>query len=406
MRYYVIAGASMALWGTCYPTFATLEADVVTSRGTITVELAYGEAPKAVANFIGLASGSRAWLDTSTGLVRTEPFYNGRLFDRVVAGASERRVGVGDAADDGANPGYTFPDEFHSSLKHAPYVIAMDNRGPNTNGASFYFTADQPIVGRDGRHTVFGSVPGEAGRAVIDEILQGGAGTTEILSINFRRTDMAAEAFDIGEVELPEITAVQGPLRVVPGVAADIGVERNGISLLTAHSSEDLFEWTPWVRDFRGLDDPQPPFFQRLDGAESFARFYRISLVNFPQALGVSSFAARTLVVESPGVGELVYRFDETGSAGTYENVVFPGEPPLFSGNFTVSETIPSRHEAYAFSVLIHAPGLGGAPYNLIRGGYESVNPTSVTGRQFITMMDAALGLVFEDNGTFRIDRP
>src|SRR5690606_10344495 len=102
-------------------------------------------------------------------------------------------------------------------------------------------------------HTVFGSVPGEAGRAVIDEILQGGAGTTEILSINFRRTDMAAEAFDIGEVELPEITAVQGPLRVVPGVAADIGVERNGISLLTAHSSEDLFEWTPWVRDFRGL---------------------------------------------------------------------------------------------------------------------------------------------------------
>src|SRR5205807_4210813 len=90
-------------------------ADFTTSMGSFTCRLEYAIAPKAVANFIGLAAGERPWLDLPTGLARSNAFYNGLLFHRVVAGFVIQAGSPNGQGNDG--PGYAFPDEISPSLR-------------------------------------------------------------------------------------------------------------------------------------------------------------------------------------------------------------------------------------------------------------------------------------------------
>ncbi|WP_226482630.1 peptidylprolyl isomerase [Natrinema amylolyticum] len=138
-----------------------------TSEGDIDVELYDERAPRTVANFVGLATGERAWIDPETGeTVEGEPLYDDLRFHRVI---EDFMIQTGDPTGTGrGGPGYTFDDEFHEELRHDEAgVLSMANSGPDTNGSQFFITlAPQPHL--DDRHAVFGAVT--TGMDVVREI--------------------------------------------------------------------------------------------------------------------------------------------------------------------------------------------------------------------------------------------
>jgi len=139
-----------------------------TNHGDIAIDLFDDQAPKTVANFVGLANGTKEYTDEKTGRKTTGRYYDGLTFHRVIAGFM---IQGGDPRGDGrGGPGYTFADEFHPDLVfNRPYLLAMANAGPGTNGSQFFITvAKTPHLNR--LHTIFGEVKDPASRAVVDAI--------------------------------------------------------------------------------------------------------------------------------------------------------------------------------------------------------------------------------------------
>ena len=133
-------------------TYAILE----TSQGSMVCRLFEKEAPQTVANFVGLAEGTREFSDPLTGKKTKRPFFDGLAFHRVIP---DFMIQGGCPLGNGTGgPGYKFADEFHPSLRHdGPGKLSMANSGPGTNGSQFFVTvAATPWL--DKRHTVFGEV--------------------------------------------------------------------------------------------------------------------------------------------------------------------------------------------------------------------------------------------------------
>ena len=133
-----------------------LYAHFTTSLGHFTARLFEDKAPNTVANFAGLAAGTKAFSDPRTGEKRQAPFYNGLIFHRVIP---DFMVQAGCPLGTGTGgPGYTFADEFHPDLQHSePGLLSMANAGPGTNGSQFFITvAATPWLDR--KHSIFGQV--------------------------------------------------------------------------------------------------------------------------------------------------------------------------------------------------------------------------------------------------------
>lgn len=134
----------------------SINATIETSRGSIHLELFPDQAPVTVANFVNLARRG---------------YYDGLKFHRVIAdfmiqGGCPLGIGSG-------GPGYTFEDEFASSLRHdRPGRLSMANAGPGTNGSQFFVTHG-PTPWLDDAHSIFGQVKGADDQAVVDSIKQG-----------------------------------------------------------------------------------------------------------------------------------------------------------------------------------------------------------------------------------------
>ena len=143
-------------------TYAVFE----TSLGNIVIKLFEKEAPKTVENFIGLAEGSKEFLNPMTGKKEKRNFYDGLTFHRVIP---QFMIQGGCPRGDGrGGPGYSFADEFHPSLKHSKAgKLSMANSGPNTNGSQFFITV-APTPHLDNRHTIFGEVV--EGQDIADKI--------------------------------------------------------------------------------------------------------------------------------------------------------------------------------------------------------------------------------------------
>ena len=139
-----------------------------TNHGDIVINLLGDHAPKTVDNFVGLASGTREYADPETGQQTTGRFYDGLTFHRVIDGFM---IQGGDPQGTGmGGPGYTFGDEFHPDLAfNRPYLLAMANAGPGTNGSQFFITLG-PTPHLNRRHTIFGEVADQSSRAVVDKI--------------------------------------------------------------------------------------------------------------------------------------------------------------------------------------------------------------------------------------------
>ncbi|MFD3913719.1 peptidylprolyl isomerase [Streptomyces sp. NPDC058603] len=150
-----------------------LYATLKTNHGDIEVRLLPNHAPKTVKNFVELAQGEREWVNPETGQKTTDKLYDGTVFHRVISGFM---IQGGDPLGNGTGgPGYQFEDEFHPDLSFdKPYLLAMANAGPGTNGSQFFITL-APTSWLNRKHTIFGEVTNEAGKKVVDAI--GGAQT-------------------------------------------------------------------------------------------------------------------------------------------------------------------------------------------------------------------------------------
>ncbi len=143
-----------------------------TSLGPIKLNLYGNHAPKTVANFIGLAGGTKEWTHPATGKVSTDKLYDGVVFHRIIKGFM---LQGGDPLGRGTGgPGYEFDDEIHGELNFsAPYILAMANAGTRggkgTNGSQFFITT-VPTSWLQGKHTIFGEVADEESKRVVDAI--------------------------------------------------------------------------------------------------------------------------------------------------------------------------------------------------------------------------------------------
>lgn len=145
-----------------------LHTTLKTNRGDIVVRLFPNHAPETVNNFVGLAEGTKEYTDPESGQSKTGKFYDGLGFHRVIEGFMIQGgcpLGTGTGG-----PGYTFKDEIHPELVFdKPYLLAMANAGPGTNGSQFFITVGAtPWLNR--KHTIFGEVEDAESRAVVDAI--------------------------------------------------------------------------------------------------------------------------------------------------------------------------------------------------------------------------------------------
>jgi len=172
-----------------------LYATLKTNHGDIEVTLFANHAPKTVANFTELAEGKREWTDPRSGGKSSERLYDGTVFHRVIPGFM---IQGGDPLGTGTGgPGYRFADEFHPELQFdRPYLLAMANAGPGTNGSQFFITVGAtPHLNR--KHTIFGEVADGGSREVVDRIAAASTGGM----------DRPVEAVVIDTVEVERRTA-------------------------------------------------------------------------------------------------------------------------------------------------------------------------------------------------------
>ncbi len=175
----------------------TAVATMKTNLGTIKLNLYGNHAPKTVANFTGLASGTIEWTHPESGKVSRDKLYDGVIFHRII---KQFMLQGGDPLGQGTGgPGFQFDDEIHGELNFGePYVLAMANagsrNGSGTNGSQFFITT-VPTPHLQGKHTIFGVVADEESKRVVDAI--------EAVDTDGRdkpRTDVVIESVTIDEV--------------------------------------------------------------------------------------------------------------------------------------------------------------------------------------------------------------
>jgi cyclophilin family peptidyl-prolyl cis-trans isomerase len=188
-------------------------AEITTPRGVLWCELHYKTMPLTVANFVGLAEGK-------LGPTPRKPYFDGLLFHRVVPGFV---IQGGDPTASGqGGPGYRFPDEFASGLRHdVPGVLSMANSGPDTNGSQFFITLGEARY-LDFVHSIFGRVL--RGAENLNAIARG-----DTMSVKIIRQGRAAQRFQVDEKSFAQLLA-RAPRAVPPHF-----VDRSGIGAPGEH---------------------------------------------------------------------------------------------------------------------------------------------------------------------------
>jgi peptidyl-prolyl cis-trans isomerase A (cyclophilin A) len=172
---------------------ATQTATLHSSAGDIKINLFGNHAPKTVKNFVDLATGAKEWTDPSTRQKTTAKLYDGTIFHRVI---DNFMIQGGDPLGRGTGgPGYNFADEFHPELSFdRPYLLAMANAGPNTNGSQFFITT-AATTWLNFKHSIFGEVADAESRAIVDAI-----GKTRTGAADRPVTDVTINSVTIAEV--------------------------------------------------------------------------------------------------------------------------------------------------------------------------------------------------------------
>jgi len=301
-------------------------AEFNTSMGNYTCRLEYVLAPKTCANFIALAEGQRSWLELPTGLVRTNPFYDGTTFHRVISGFMNQGGSKNALGTDG--PGYQFVDEFNASLRHDDFgVLSMANSGPDSNGSQYFITVS-PQPSLNDVHSVFGKLYG--GSNVVYAINHVATGAKDkpltnvtVNSIEIRRIGAAAIGFDINTNELPVVTHL------------NLKIARSGASVSLTFSNrlyaDNRLYWSGglsnWTANQLGIETSAPILHTNLQSALATARFFRAAQIQYP----ASTFAPKVIsgrtfrLIYTTGITATNILVFNSGGSGTYTNDGSPG---------------------------------------------------------------------------------
>lgn len=368
---------------------AELLATFHTTQGNVTVSLQYGTAPQAVANFITLAQGTRPWVDSSSGRIRKEPFYDGIKIHRTSNTSSFKFAQGGSPLGDGSDgPGYTFKDEFHPSMTHVPYVLSMANSGPNSNGSQFFFTGSLAQPTFNNVHTIFGLVTEPASRAVVDAMISAGPNGTTIQSIVFSRTDAAAVAFDEQAQQLPSVFQPSGHLTATPGVSATWTYHETITTgdVLNVFRSQTLTagSWQELASHHTGIEGAlitPVTTTATLDNAPTPKGFYQLSVARHPGSVAPTHFANRTLLLDLNG-DLFQYQFNSAGSGGLA--TIIPATGSNFSYSFNLLDIGSGAHNV---TLILENVGLASQyRYFLAKVGCDSANSTQIDGRHTLQL--------------------
>ena len=296
-------------------------ADFNTTLGTFTCQLSYSNSPVAVANFIGLATGQRAWLDLASGEARRAPFYDGLTFHRVIAGFMDQGGSPnGKGTDD---PGYAFRDEFNPLLNfNAPWILAMANSGPDSNGSQFFVTVE-PYPSGNNTYVIFGRVV--SGTNVVMAINHVATDSNNkpltnvvIQHVEIRRVGTAAQAFDIEAQGLPLVT--NSPVVMAPDPTNfTLRFSNQLYADNRFYSSTNLATWTA---NSLGIELATPSSNLVQVVADAPQKFFRFAQVQYASStFAPKDVLGRTLSMVFNGAGTNTVVFDAAGG-GSY---TFPG---------------------------------------------------------------------------------
>lgn len=278
---WLLLGSALPLSAQIFADFAVAQG--ATPLGAFRVRLDHDKAPRTCANFIGLATGRRPWVDVATGAIKTNtPYYDGLTFHRLIHNFMIQGGSPNGQGTDG--PGYAILDEYHASLRHSGrYVISMAKSSlPNTGGSQFFITLTAtPHL--DDKHSVFGEVI--EGREIIDAFANaqtfptttGDRPATPIVMTSVTISGPDAENFDIDDpaLKLPVIRdVVMRPSRDVAANSFSTAFSRQALHEYFNSYSTDLQAWTPFRYNLSCDPDPaaqflttgvtMPAFFMRM----------------------------------------------------------------------------------------------------------------------------------------------
>ena len=300
-------------------------AEFNTSLGSYTCALYYAQSPKAVASFIGLATGQRAWLSLPTGVVKTNPFYAGIIHHRVISNFVIQAGSPNGVGTDG--PGYAFVDEFTNTLRFDSFgVLAMANSGPDSSGSQYFVTVS-PQPGLNDVHTIFGKLYGGSNVVfTISSVATDGNNkpltNVVINSLNIRRVGTAATSFDITAQGLPLVTNLN--LKIAKsGANVSLTFSNKLFADNRLYASSNLFSWTA---NQLGIETGTPISNTNLQSAAAPSQFFRAAQIQYPS----STFAPKnvfgrtlTLFYTSGIIGTNIHSFDSAGT-GTYTFTGYP----------------------------------------------------------------------------------
>jgi len=323
-----------------------------TSMGSFTCRLNQALAPKAVANFIGLATGERAWLD-STGRIRRVPFYDGTTFHRVIAGFMNQG-GSPDGSPSGG-PGYQFTDETNGT--HDAFgTLSMANAGPDSNGSQFFITAG-PQPSLNGSYSVFGRLFGGSNVVyAINRVATDGQDkplTNIVLhSVRIHRIGAEAQAFDIHAQGLPLVTNIA------------VQIARAGTNVAVTFSNrlgvENYFYGSTnlqaWAGGSLGLQTTLPVVSSLTFKPQLAREFFRMLQVQYPGPLYVPRVPnGKVIKLNFNGGLEVTMTFDQQGNATYTDNgggsggVVYSWKQDPYRGRFN-----PLLLSGYNFIMTLH----------------------------------------------------
>lgn len=343
-----------------------LFATFITSRGNFTVQLHHESAPTTVANFVGLAEGTRTWLEESSGKLVRRPFYNGLTFHRVVPEFVIQAGSPNGLGTDG--PGYTFGDEFHPSLQHTEAgILSMANSGADTNGSQFFITLNT-TAWLDNKHSVFGQVI--EGISAVYDIGNSTSGSTTIERVEISRVGAAAQAFDAsGAHGLPEWKNTSARW----AENWKLAIEREPFTEHRFLGSENLQSW-----QYHGaISDDNAPGTGPIDVSSIVAGrskyFFRAAKLQY--ARRPANFLGRTVNLHlASGNQTLQFMFSSqpvAGNAGTYKLDQITED--LISGYFV-------DHDSSATALSV---GLAGAGDFTFRLKFKTENEGWFTGQVY-----------------------
>ena len=369
-----------------------------TNMGSFTARLDYAQAPLTVGSFVGLADGTRPWLNVDTGVVKASRYFNGLIFHRVISGfviQSGAHNGQGDGG-----PGYRFRDEFSPALRHnKAMILSMANSAPWTNGSQFFITLGA-TANLDDKHSVFGEVIcGENIVFDIGDVQTDGADrpltNVVINTVDIMRIGAAAENFNADHPELPDASTVGA---ILDPIAQELSYSNSQYACHAVACTTNLLDDTSWI----SIDDyyhESPSDLQVFDlstltngQAEADTVYYAPGKMQYtetaflvPQNL-VAKEILLTIDVGFPGewirigffsiaTGAIVTSFSEAPTATLQSYDTERDEPyVLRMGDFIATPNVPITDLNLAFSSATAGPFTGSLAGTQIQGTFTIID--------------------------------